>query len=63
MYLPGAGEIAGIGESNIRTFVISKIEVVFAQWVFYPVRHPNKRGTLNVYPDAWVNIWPYDRFV
>ncbi len=48
MKFPGAGKFIRISHANLIAFVMRKIEIVFPQGFFNPVRNPNQTGTVQI---------------
>ena len=63
MDFPGAQDIVGVREPDVPPLVVGKVEIVGAEPILDPFGHANQRRTLDVLPDARMQIGRDDRHV
>ena len=60
---PGAGQLVGVSESDVGALVVGEVQVVPAERIGNPVRHPDQGRTLDVGADARIGRGVDDRRV
>ena len=63
MDMPWTQHVVGIGQPDVSSLVIGKVKIVGPQTILDPVRDANQRRTLDVLPDARMQIGRDDRHV
>jgi hypothetical protein len=61
MNLPRSHQSIRISQPDVGPFVIGEIEIVSAERILHPVRHPDQQRALNILTDAEVNCRRDDR--
>jgi hypothetical protein len=63
MNVPGTQQIIRIRQPDIPSLVVCEVEIVGPEAVLDPIRDTNQRRTLDVLPDARMQIGPDDRLI